>query len=168
MFKKIAIAATLAIMASSSFAADKPSYYAGVDVGSTKIDGFSGHNTSFGGFVGYQYNENVAVEAGYRRLADFDVAVGSANANVTLNQAALSVVGTMPISTEFNVFGRLGYNHIDAKGSFRGNSATESVSRAVYGIGMGYNIAPNVAARLEIQKPSADTTNISVGLAYKF
>ena len=50
MFKKIAFAATLAILASSSFAADRPSFYAGADVGSTKLDGISDRQSSFGGF----------------------------------------------------------------------------------------------------------------------
>jgi OOP family OmpA-OmpF porin len=163
MFKKIAITAALAIVASSSFAQVapvRPSVYAGVDVGSTKIDGISDRQSSFGGFVGYQFNESFAVEGGYRRLADFD--------NVTLNQTHASVIGILPLQSNFNVYGRLGYNHIEAKASFMNSSATDSTSGVLYGVGVGYNFTPQITARLEVQKPTSDTSNIGGSLSLKF
>ncbi len=158
MFKKIAVAATLAILSSAAFAADAQ-MYAGADVGRTKIDGFSDRETSYGAFLGYQFNPNVGIEAGYRRLADFTVS----NTNVTLDQVALSVVGTMPLSSGFSVFGRLGYNHITATGN-----STAATSGGLYGIGMGYDFTPTVTARLEVQKPSSDSSNFSAGVSFKF
>jgi OOP family OmpA-OmpF porin len=164
MFKKIAIAATLALLASTSFAAETPSIYAGVDVGSTKIDDISDRKTSFGGFVGYKFTENLAVEGGYRRLADFDEIGG----DLTLDQAAVSVIGILPLSSGFNVFGRLGYNRIEAKASAGNFSATESTSGGLYGVGVGYTFTPTISVRLEVQKPSSDSTNVSAGISYKF
>jgi OOP family OmpA-OmpF porin len=160
MFKKIAFAATLAILASSSFAQVRPSIYAGVDVGSTKLDGISDRQSSFGGFVGYQINPSFAVEAGYRRLADFD--------NITINQTAVSVIGTLPLQSGFNVYGRLGYNHLDSKASYAYSSATDSTSGVLYGVGVGYNFTPTIAARLEVQKPTSDTSNVGASLSLKF
>jgi OOP family OmpA-OmpF porin len=169
MFKKIAIAAALAVVASSSFAQGynqgnqnqvRPSVYAGVDVGSTKIDGFSDRQSSFGGFVGYQFNQSFAVEGGYRRLADFD--------NVTLNQTHASVIGILPLQSNFNIYGRLGYNHIEAKASFANATATDSTSGVLYGVGVGYNFTPQITARLEVQKPSSDSTNVGGSLSLKF
>ncbi|MDB5934737.1 MAG: hypothetical protein JWQ01_2081 [Massilia sp.] len=168
MFKKIAIAATLAILSTSSFAAETPAVYAGVDVGTTKVDGFSDRETSFGGFIGYQFHQNVAVELGYRRLADFDTVVSGTNVGVKLNQTALSFVGTLPLSSGFNVFGRLGYNHLEAKASVSGSSATDSTNKALYGVGVGYAFNAKIAARLEVQKPSSDSSNVSVSVSYKF
>lgn len=168
MFKKIAFAAALAILSTSSFAAEQPSLYAGLDVGSTKIDGFSDRETSFGGFIGYQFHQNIAVEVGYRSLADFDTVVSGTKVGVKLNQTAVSFIGTLPLSSGFNVFGRLGYNRLEAKGSVASFSAAESSNDAMYGVGVGYAFNAKISARVEIQKPSSDSSNVSVGVSYKF
>jgi OOP family OmpA-OmpF porin len=160
MFKKIALAATLAIVATSSFAQVRPSVYAGVDVGSTKIDGISDRQSSFGGFVGYQFNQSFAVEAGYRRLADFD--------NITVNQTHASVIGILPLQSNFNIYGRLGYNNLDVKNSTAFGALKDSTSGVLYGVGVGYNFTPNITARLEAQKPTSDSSNVSGTLSLKF
>jgi OOP family OmpA-OmpF porin len=168
MFKKIAIAAALAIVTSSSFAADKPFFYAGADVGSTKIDDVSDRQTSYGGFVGYSFNQNIAVEAGYRRLADFDLFYGNTKFGATIDQSAVSVIGTLPLSSGFSVFSRLGYNRLNATVSGSGANGVGSDSGVLYGIGAAYAFTPTVSARLELQKPSSDSTNVSAGISFKF
>ena len=168
MFKKIAFAATLALLASSSFAQTAPSFYAGADVGSTKLDGISDRQSSFGGFLGYQINPNFAVEVGYRRLADFDVNVSGTNVGVTVDQAAASVIGILPLASGFNIYSRLGYNRLEAKGRVSNISATDSTSGVLYGVGVGYSFTPNISARLEAQKPSSDSSNVAASLSLKF
>ena len=164
MIKKIAAAAALAVMATSTFAAEPAGVYAGLDVGSTKLDGLSGRKTSVGGFAGYQFTDNVAVEAGYRRLAKFTYL----GASVDAKQTALSVIGSYPVAAGFKVFGRLGYNHLSADAAYAGRTASGSTSTAVYGIGASFDVAPAVAVRAEWQRPSSDTNNLSVGASYKF
>lgn len=168
MLKKILSTVTLAILSASSFAADNTSFYAGADVGSSKIDDLSGRNTSVGGFGAYKFNETFAVEAGYRRFASFDVVESGFKVGVKLNQASLSAVGTLPLDHDFNVFARLGYNRLESKASAGGFSASDSTSKVLVGIGMGYNIAPNIGARVEFQRPSSDSTNVSAGVFFKF
>lgn len=168
MLKKILSSAALVLLATSSFAADNAAFYAGADVGSSKIDNLSGRNTSFGGFGGYQINENFSVEAGYRRFASFDVIESGYKVGAKLNQASLSAIGTLPLANDFNVFARLGYNRLEAKATVGSYSATASTSKVLLGFGMGYNIAPNVGARIEFQRPSSDSTNISAGVFFKF
>jgi OOP family OmpA-OmpF porin len=164
MFKKIAAAAVLATLAASSFAAT-PGIYAGVDVGSTKIDDSDfGRESSFGAFVGYDLNPNIAIEAGYRRLGAWKMQ----GASVDLDQAALSVIGKVPLNNQFNIYARLGYNRLDASAHISNVSASESTSKVLYGLGLGYNFSSNIAGRLEVQKPSSDSTNVSVGLVYSF
>lgn len=164
MFKKIAIAAALAIVASSSFAATQPAIYVGADLGSSKIDGFSGQSTSFGGFAGYQFNENFAVEGGYRRFAK-----GSySTVDLTFNQAAVSVIGSLPVAPQFSVYGRVGYNRLSVDASAGQFTATAATSGALFGLGLSYDITPAISARLEIQRPSSDSTNLGVGVAFKF
>jgi OOP family OmpA-OmpF porin len=164
MLKKIAVAALLSALMAPVFAADEPAVYAGADVGSSKIDSFSGRKTSFGGFLGYQFNSNWALEGAYRRLASISVS----GVDVDMNQTALSVVGFAPINSDFQVFGRLGYNKLTASASAVGVKAKASDNGAVIGVGVAYSIAPNISARLEFQRPSSDATNMSVGLSFKF
>ena len=155
MFKKIVIASALALIASASFAQTAPGVYAGVDVGSTKIsdDGDSERDTSIGGFVGYSFNQNFAIEGGYRNLFDKN--------GFELNQTAISGLAIAPLSNGFSVYGRLGYNHLSADGM-------ESENKAVYGAGVSYAVTPTASVRFEVQKPHSDVTNLSVGVAFKF
>jgi len=166
MFKKIVVAAALAMLAGSSFAAPTDGVYVGLDVGSTKADEpeLSGHQTSFGGFVGFSFNENYAVEAAYRHLGTWTIS----NVDLKATHTALSVVGTLPLSQQFNIFARLGYNHVSAEANYQGNTFSGSSNGSFYGFGAGYNFSTNVAARLEFQKPSSDLTNLNVAVIYKF
>lgn len=164
MFKKIAIAATLALLASAASAADQPYFYAGGDIGSTKIDGYSDRETSYGVFGGYQINQNFGVEANYRVLADFE----DFGADFKGEQVGISAIGTIPLSNGFSVFGRLGYNHISAEVKGGGMSYKESDNKAVYGVGLGYAFTPTVSARVEVQKPESDVTNLSAGVSFRF
>lgn len=163
MFKKIAIAASLAILSSAAMAADQPYFYAGGDLGSTKLEG-ADRETSFGGFAGYQFNQNFALEAGIRRLGEADFS----GVNVKANQYSLSGVGTIPLSNGFSVFGRLGYNRVNLKASGFGMSDSDHDDEVLYGAGVGYKFSDTITGRLEVQKPHSDITNVSVGVAFRF
>jgi OOP family OmpA-OmpF porin len=158
MIKKIAIAASLAVLASSAFAAPgTPGVYAGVDVGSSKVSGIDDRETSAGAFVGYNFNQNFALEAGYRRLFDAD--------EYSVDQAALSVIGTIPLNNGFSVYGRLGYNRLNLEVQDEGKAHE---SKALYGFGVGYAFTPTISGRVEVQKPHSDVTNVSAGVAFQF
>jgi OOP family OmpA-OmpF porin len=172
MFKTISAAAVFALVSGFAFAAPPQPFYAGGDIGTTKVDGDSHRETGFGGFVGYKLNDQFAIEAGYRRLADTDIGnVGS----VSIDQASVSVVGTYPLSNGFSVFGRVGYNRVKAKydvewGTGPGESMNSSVSEShgLYGIGLGYAFSPTISGRIEVQRPTSDSTNLSAGVAFSF
>jgi OOP family OmpA-OmpF porin len=158
MIKKIAAAAALTLAASVAFAAPT-GVYAGGDIGSTRADSqdLNSSKASYGGFVGYGVNDNIAVELGYRRLGEWDKANGN---EATINQTHLSVVASVPLKDQFSVYGRIGYNKL--------NGAAETSSGALYGIGVGYDVNPRVFTRLEVQKPSNFSNNIGVSVGYKF
>jgi hypothetical protein len=153
MFKKITAAAALTLLASSSFAAPT-AFYGGVDVGSTKIEtiDFNSSKVSYGAFLGYGVNENVAVELGFRRLGEWQ--------DQTVNQTHLSVVASVPLKDQFSLFARVGYNKLNGFG--------DNTSGALYGVGVGYNFAPNVFGRVEVQKAGTDVTNLGFTVGYKF
>jgi OOP family OmpA-OmpF porin len=168
MFKKIAIAATLALMSASAFAASPSSFYAGGDVSSTSVRGDDTSYTGFGGFAGFRINETFAVEGTLRRVGSDD--------NIKVNQAAVSMVATGYAAGEWekvSVFGRIGVNRIDA-GHDCNVTATTTVcgngglTRAVAGVGIGYDFTPRVTARLEYQKPESHTNLVSLGVLVNF
>ena len=168
MFKKIAIASALALMASASFAQTAPSVYVGGQINSTKIDDLDGRNTGAGVFAGYQFNENYALEVGYARLFNEDYTFAGQSVNVKLNQTSISGIAALPLSNGFNVYGRLGYNHVSADANAGAGTYSESTSGALYGVGVGYNFTPTIAGRVEFQKGSSDSSTAVAAIAFKF
>lgn len=164
MLKKFAAAAALALVASSSFAAAPTAFYGGLDVGSTKIDDFDQNKTSFGGLLGYGFNQFFAVELGYRYLGKFDVF----GTDVKAKQTHLSLVGSYPLNAQFDVYGRLGYNNLRAEAKAGGITYGDDTDGGLYGIGLNYNFNAQLSGRFEVQKPSSDSTNYSVGVVWKF
>jgi hypothetical protein len=164
MLKKIIAVAAFATLASSAFAAQPNTFYAGIDGGSTKIDDFGDDKGSYGAFLGYNFHENFAAEIGARRLGSWDLGF----ADVDANQYSASIIGTLPLQNNFNVFGRLGYNKLEAKASANGFSADADDNGVLYGVGVGYQFTPTVSGRIEFQKPSSDSRNISAGIAFAF
>jgi opacity protein-like surface antigen len=163
MFKKIAAAAALAFVASSAFAGPT-AFYGGVDVGTTKIEDLDGNKASFGGFLGYGFNQNFAVELGYRQLGKWS----EQGIDLKAKQTHLSVVGSYPLNAQFDIYGRLGYNQLRAEASFGNATYGEDSSGALYGVGVNYNFTPTISGRFEVQKPASDTTNYGVGIVFKF
>jgi len=173
MFKKIAAAAALVIASTSAFAQQAPQFYAGVDAGSTKIEG-ADREGGAGVFVGYNLNQNFAIEAGWHRLAKADIYYYDidVSAQAKFDQTDISLIGTLPLSNGFAVYGRLGYNHLKIKATARtGNisaSESDSESKALYGAGLSYAFSPAVVGRLEVQKPHSDITKVAVGVGFNF
>jgi OOP family OmpA-OmpF porin len=172
MFKKIAAATALILASSAALAAQPGSFYAGADSGRTKVKDFSERDTGYGGFVGYNFHQNFAVEAGVRRLVDNEVLFGSPSSyvvgNERVNQAHLSVVGSVPVADRLSVYGRLGVNRLDTKVSGPGFSYKRGTNKALYGAGLSYALTPAVSARVEVQKPSSDATTVNAGVAFQF
>lgn len=167
MLKQIAFAATLALSASVAMAADT-GVYAGADIGTTKVDDMGGRKTSFGGFIGYQINPNIAAELGYHRLASYSEKILGVNVDVDMYQTSLSVLGIAPMGNGFSVYGRMGYADLSAKVSGNGRTGRGSDSGTIFGIGAKYDINPNFGVRAEWKRTSSDSNNFNVGFVAKF
>jgi hypothetical protein len=172
MLKNIAVAAALVIASSAAMAADAPGFYVGGDVGTTKIKDVSDRETGYGVFAGYQFNQYIAAEAGFRRLADSDDSVAGVAIDTQANQVTLSAVGTYPLGAGFSLMGRLGFSRISQRSTAHlplySETFREHTARGLYGIGVAYSITPAISARLELTKPHSDVTNLSAGVSYKF
>ncbi|TFW35572.1 outer membrane beta-barrel protein [Massilia horti] len=162
MFKKIAAAVALSTLAASSFAA--PGFYAGADLGLTQIHS-ENNETSFGGFAGYRFTDNLSAELGYRKLGNWDLGGGI---GFKTEQTHLSAVGTLPLSNGFSVFGRLGLNNLHGTATVDKIKVSDNEVKVLYGAGVGYDFGSNVSARVEVQKPFAAFTNVSASVIYSF
>lgn len=160
MFKKIALAATMALVASSAAATDTK-FYAGLDAGRSSIDDYAGDFTSVGTFAGYRFTPTVALETSLRRLGSEDGAKG--------DQLAVSAVFTGYAKGEWSrisLFSRIGVNHVNFSDcSFL---CLKDETRLVLGIGAGYDFTPNITGRIEYQRPTRDISNVSIGVAFGF
>jgi OOP family OmpA-OmpF porin len=164
MIKKIFAAAALAALAASAQAAQPGSVYAGVDAGLTKGDDMSS-KASYGAFLGYNLSQNFALETGYRRLWSGT----EQGMDGRIDQFAVSLLGSVPVADNLSLYGRLGYNRLEAKvdagalGSYK-----DKTSRALLGVGFKYDVDQHYSLRMEVQRPASGTTNLSLGLGYAF
>lgn len=194
--KKLLLAAALAGFAtlgiSMSANAALPGYYIGGQLGwatthwddsDLGVQSASISNSGLAGraFAGYQFNENWAAELGYTRFSDTDVNnINGTGSNGTINdQYAVDLMakGILPLGCNFDTYGKLGAAYEKASASLNGVPGTidsQDHVNPAFGVGVGYDITPNVPVDISwnrIQKaggniPSTDL--FSVGIAYNF
>lgn len=146
--------------------------------------------TAYKLFGGYQYNKNLAVEAGYFDLGQFGylattVPAGTLTGNIKLKGLNLDAVGMLPLDEKFSVFGRLGLSYAQARDNFTSTLAvpaptTPSPSKNALnykaGLGIQYDFTESLGVRLEAERyrvndgvgNKGDINMYSVGLIYRF
>jgi OOP family OmpA-OmpF porin len=145
-------------------------WYVGGHIGQSDIDELNEKDTSFKVLGGYQINKNFAVEAGY---IDFGK-VSSGPVNVKANALELVGVGSLPITNQFSVYGKLGFARGEVKASSPLGSATEDSVEVTYGAGVQYDVSRNLGIRGEWQKypdlgdGASDVSVLSIGVIYRF
>lgn len=172
-------------------------FYIFGDVGQGKFEIDEGRDsklsktdTTFSIGAGYDFNQFLAVEVAYRDLgevadrgSDFD-GVDDYDFVDKMGATALqaSVVGKLPISEVFNVYGRVGLASLDAEYESReyyadGNnpdpySDSESKTRALFGVGASFDITSQLALRAEYNQyakwDDLKLSALTVGAVYKF
>jgi OOP family OmpA-OmpF porin len=172
-------------------------FYIFGDVGQSKfeLDGsndskLSKTDTAFSIGAGYEFNKFLAVELAYRDLgevadrgSDFN-GVDDYNFVDTIGITALqaSVVGKLPVSDVFNLYGRLGLASLDAEYESReyyadGNnpspfSDSTSKTKAVFGLGASFDVTSQLALRAEYSQyakwDDLKLSSLTVGAVYKF
>jgi OmpA-OmpF porin, OOP family len=157
--KKTSVAALMAVsgvvVSSASFAQAKPvdtGLYLGASVGQAtsgdcNVPSCDDKDTSYRVFGGYQFNRNLAVEAGYAPLGE----VSGGNLNLETNAWDLVGVGIWPLNQQFSIYGKLGFYNAEAKlsGPVSGKKTTTDLT---YGLGGQFNISRNLGLRLEWQR----------------
>jgi OOP family OmpA-OmpF porin len=202
----------LAAIASPSFAQsnnDTVGLYGGINVGPSRakiddprisaslvnngftVDSLTDDDRSIGGkvFGGYQFNKNFAVEGGLFSLGKFGyqastTPAGTLNGEAKVRGLNLDLVGTLPITGQFSVFGRAGLTYAEAKDTFRGTgmiavsnpNPRERAANWKAGFGLQYAFTPALSLRAEVERyrindavgNKGDIDMASIGLVYRF
>ncbi len=153
MKKQLSLLVVAAMLASPVFA---ESFYAGAEVGRTNVKGsgntkdLKGHATNVGVFGGYQFHQNVAVEAGYRHLGTVkDDNVAGVKTSVKGSALHTSLVGIVPVSNEFSLYGRVGVARLNTKLDPKIAGWKETKTKPMFGIGARYAVSKEFGLRTE-------------------
>jgi OOP family OmpA-OmpF porin len=198
-----------AVLGSTFAGAADSGWYVGVNAGQSmaKIDdtrianglvgsGFTSviisdhdRDTGYKVFGGYQFNKNLALEGGVFELGQFgfDAATlpaGTLNGTIKLRGINIDLVGSLPITQKFSVFGRIGANYAEARDTFAGTGAVVVLNpnpgafdtHPKVGLGLQYALSESVAVRAEMERyrindaigNKGDIDLVSVGLVYRF
>ena len=199
----------LTALASAIAHAEDEGWYAGGSVGQTRatidderIDanlrarGFTfvsiaDDKRSTGGkvFGGYQFNNYLAVEGGYFNLGKFGytastIPIGSLQGKTKIQGLNLDLVGRLPLTDSFSVFGRAGVNYASVRDNFSGTGAvvvldpspSKREANLKLGAGLEYAFTKALSMRAEVERyrindavgNHGDVDMVSVGLVYRF
>lgn len=127
------------------------SVYVGADVGQAKYKdgcrftpGCDDNDTSWGLFAGYQFNRYLGAEIGYHDLGS----ISGPGATIDGQALELVGVGSVPLTTAFSVYGKLG----GYRGEAKGLGISETNNDWTYGLGVQYDVTPNIGVRGEWQR----------------
>lgn len=192
MFKisRIAVAAALFALANSASA----EFYVGAKVGSTDIDvdvdGLNadrdiGYNLN----VGYQFNKHFGLEVAYVDLGGHDLDFGdideavvdslNVNSELSADGFDISLVGTLPLSEAFDLYGKVGYFtwESDLNVSVSSSLIDESFSDTTsidgndisFAVGAAYALTDELDVNLEFSRYDLDGADADfIGLGVKF
>lgn len=178
--------------------AQSSGFYAGGAVGQSKLKdacndsaplSCDDKDTGYKIFGGYQINENFGAELGYVNLGkatfsgvDPSLGAGPVSANIKAKGFEVLGVGTVPLADKLSAYGKLGFFRWDLDASVTvgatSGSLSESGTDVTYGIGLKYDFAKNIGARLEWQRykdlgkdattGKSDVDLFSLGVVFKF
>ena len=131
--------AALALIAAPAMAQEPAARVTG-SVGYTQLDGDDGDLGAITGRVGYNFTRYLGVEGEASfGVKDEDIVVGGLNGSLEHEyDAAAYGVATLPISENFELFGRLGYGTTSVKADVAGFTANDDGESVNYGIGANY------------------------------
>ena len=140
-------------------------------------------------YTGYEFNRNLALEAGYFDLGEFNFdsitgPVGSLSTNMKIRGFNLDLIGRAPITDKFSAFARLGVNYALTQDTFNaggaaagfGGKLSERQANPKAGVGLEYAFNDAFSMRLEAERYRIDDAVVhknnvdlySVGFVYHF
>ena len=147
MKKNILALIIFAVIAAPALAEDTAKRYVGVSIGSASFSNISPstHPNVFKILSGYHFNPMLAVEVGYSMFGNVTVSNGVSSANVSTASWQTALVGTLPISQDFDLIGKIGLAHNIGTGTngspLPGRSGNFISHNDIFlGLGAQYNI----------------------------
>ena len=136
---------------------------------------------SYGPSIGYQFNENLAIEAGYVRVGKFSYSfVTSACGGCTIasnedfSVLRFAVIGYLPSANNFSMFGKAGFNRWSRTSSgsqYLGPfQSSDSGVGSLIGFGAKYDFSQSLAVRFQFETQGVGSSELkkidmlSVGL----
>jgi len=129
-------------------------------------------STAFKIFGGYQFGKHFGIEVGYIDRGEVSAtAPGPDTYKMALSGIDAFVVGILPISNEFSLFGKLGFIswNSDVTVSLAGfgtGKANESDIDLAFGLGAQYNFTKNIGVRAEYEAFDIDVAQAGAGNTY--
>ena len=139
-----------------------------------------GKDTAWKIFGGYMFNRHFGIEGAYVNLGEVSYSGSFGGLPVTGGKVEVSgfnvsAIGSVPVTEEFSVFGKIGLFLWEAEASDTTGgapfSAKEDGSDLSFGVGIGYQFTRNLGLRAEwemFKSNDADASLISVGLLWRF
>jgi len=168
--KQAAMRASLLVAFAGAFVAGPASaqWYVGAGVGAGQaklsnngtVQGNDSHETSGKIFGGYQFTPNWGIEGQYVYLGKYDVTNGGGSGSYKPESWGLAATGTIPLSNNFYLMGKLGaaFNRL-SDSNFSGSNKTDLLA----GVGAGYNFNANWGIRAEYENFGKITKNNNGG-----
>lgn len=178
--KKIAIAVLLsAFVAAPALADNAGKFYVAGDLGKATYSNLSPFPNP--GVIriagGYHFIPALAVELGYSKFGDSTVVGPGGSATISASSFQVAAVGSLPLSPEFDLIGKLGLANNSADlTSTVGIFGSTSQSDLLIGFGGQYHVNSQVSVRLlydnygkfDNSASPMKATSISLGVAYNF
>lgn len=155
-------------------------WYIGGSIGQSEADddcpsGFSCDlkDTAYKLFGGYRFNRNFAAEAFWGEWGEISVSAGGATATVEARTIGIAGLGILPVSPQFDLFGKIGIGNTELKatgsGLAAGLTAEDDGSDLMLGLGAVYNFTRNLGVRAEWERfTDSELDILSIGLQYRF
>ncbi len=163
----IAVAAAVVVQpayaqAGRAALADGWGTFLGASIGDSDFD------TGFKLFAGQQFHRNLAWEAQYVDFGDRNERRFGTFVDASAWALGGSLVGLLPVSPDFALFGKLGAHYAKIKYSGPGISTSDSNVDLGVGAGLTYRLTRELALRLEVEDIGDPGETISVGLQLRF
>jgi OOP family OmpA-OmpF porin len=137
------------------------------------FDTFDESDTGYKFFAGYRFSDNFAVEGVYVDYGEPSGHILGIPAGVEITGYGVNLVGTIPLATGFEIFGKLGLLAWDGTATLGNLSGDESDTDLTYGIGAAYFFDDHFGVQAEWEFVNFDNSNmdadmLSVGVQYRF
>lgn len=175
--KKIIPLFAMTALGTAALAADKDAFYGSMGGGiyNLETEGFDENGATMKILGGYNFSENVAVEASYSRLFESSAVVDDINVDIDGNVWDLSTKLSVPMGNRFTPYGRLGWSYVDL--SALASDESESIrfnkydNAFTWAVGTGVTITPRLGLSAEVARTMIDEGDldfVSVHLNYRF